>query len=140
MTTHALYPVTMSTDPARTATFYRELLALEDTFASDWYISLAASGGNPQIATVQRQHDSIPSRFRAAPAGVLVTAEVEEADAVRARADAMGAPLEMELRDEPWGQRHFMTRDPDGLLVDVVQIIAPSPEFAVQYTEAARPA
>jgi catechol 2,3-dioxygenase-like lactoylglutathione lyase family enzyme len=138
MKTDAVYPVTMSTDPSRTAAFYRELLQLDETFAADWYISLAAAGGNPQIATVQRDHDSIPAAFRSQPAGVLVTIEVDDADAVRARAGAIEAPIEMETRNEAWGQRHFMTRDPDGLLVDVVQVIPPSAEFASQYTDAAQ--
>ncbi len=140
MTTRALYPVTMSADPQSTAAFYRELLDLEPTFTSEWYVSLAAPGGDPQVATVLRDHDSVPAAFRAAPAGTLVTVEVDSADDVRARAGAMGAPVELELRDEPWGQRHFITRDPDGLLVDVVEPIAPSPEYAAQYTDASRPA
>jgi hypothetical protein len=37
------------------------------------------------------------------------------------------------LRDEPWGQRHFITEDPDGVLVDVVTVIPPAPEFVAQY-------
>lgn len=138
MTTHALYPVTMSADPQRTAAFYRELLDLEPTFTSEWYVSLAAPGGDAQVATVLRDHDSVPAGFRAAPAGTLVTVEVDQADAVRDRAAAMGAPVELELRDEAWGQRHFIIRDPDGLLVDVVQVIPPTEEFAAQYTDAAR--
>lgn len=133
MTTHAVYPVTMSEDPARTAAFYSELLGLEPSFTSEWYVSLAAPGGNPQFATVLRDHESIPTGFRTAPTGTLVTVEVESADAVRARAAALGARIELELRDEPWGQRHFIAVDPDGVLVDVVEPIAPSPEFAALY-------
>ena len=30
---------------------------------------------------------------------------------------------DLSLRDEDWGQRHFITRDPDGLAVDVVHVI-----------------
>ncbi|WP_354698610.1 hypothetical protein DSM112329_04296 [Paraconexibacter sp. AEG42_29] len=139
MTTHALYPVTMSEDPEVTAEFYCELLALERTFTADWYVSLAAPGGGPQLATVARTHASIPDGFAAAPMGALVTVEVEDVDAVHRRAEAMGLPIARSLRDEDWGQRHFITSDPDGLLVDVVQVIAASPEYAAQYTDAARP-
>lgn len=139
MTTHALYPVTMSTEPHRTAAFYRELLGFETTFEADWYVSLAAPGGNPQLATVAREHPSVPNGFRAAPAGTLVTVEVDSADEVRDRAATMQSPIELELRDEAWGQRHFITRDPDGLLVDVVEPIAPTGDFAAQYTDASRP-
>jgi hypothetical protein len=37
------------------------------------------------------------------------------------------------LRDEAWGQRHFITEDPDGVLVDVVTVIPPGEEFAALY-------
>jgi catechol 2,3-dioxygenase-like lactoylglutathione lyase family enzyme len=133
MATTALYPVTMSDDPATTAAFYRALLGLEPTYESDWYISLAAPGGGPELATVARDHESVPAAFRAAPRGTLVTVEVDDARAIRRRASEIGAPLELELRDEPFGQRHFMVRDPDGLLVDVVEPIPPAPEFAELY-------
>ena len=139
MTTQALYPVTMSSDPRATAAFYRELLAFQTTFEADWYVSLAAPGGTPQLATVARNHPSIPAGFGVAPAGTLITVEVDSADRVRARATAMDSPIELELRDEAWGQRHFITRDPDGLLVDVVELIPPTGEFLAQYSDAARP-
>ena len=42
---------------------------------------------------------------------------------------ALGAEIVYPLRDEVWGQRHFMAKDPNGLLVDVVQLIPPAPEF-----------
>jgi uncharacterized glyoxalase superfamily protein PhnB len=32
-----------------------------------------------------------------------------------------GLPVAQELRDEEFGQRHFIVVDPDGLLVDVVE-------------------
>jgi len=134
----AIYPVMMSTDPVATADFYRALLGLETTFAGGWYESLRAPSG-PELAAVARDHETVPDAFRAPPAGVIVTVEVDDARAARARVTALGAPVERELIDEPFGQRHFMTRDPDGLLVDVVQPIAPSPEYAARYDPSALP-
>jgi len=40
----------------------------------------------------------------------------------------MAMPLA--LRSEPFGQRHFMTVDPAGTLVDVITPIPPAPEYA----------
>ena len=40
---------------------------------------------------------------------------------------------------ERFGQRHFITADPNGVLIDVVTPIPPSPEFAALYSEAALP-
>jgi catechol 2,3-dioxygenase-like lactoylglutathione lyase family enzyme len=65
---------------------------------------------------------------------VLVTIEVDDVDAVHERAQASRLPIELSLRDEDWGQRHFITRDPNGLAVDVVQVIpVTSDEAAGQY-------
>ena len=33
----------------------------------------------------------------------------------------MGLEIAFEYVEEPWGQRHFMVRDPAGLVVDVVE-------------------
>lgn len=139
MTTLAVYPVTMSVDPGRTAAFYRQLLDLSPTFVADWYVSLAAPGSGAQFATVARDHPSVPAGFRTAPAGSLVTVEVNDAAAVWATALSMDAEVELELRDEAWGQRHFLLRDPDGLLVDVIESIPPTGQFVEQYTNGQEP-
>ncbi|MEM9268600.1 MAG: glyoxalase, partial [Pseudomonadota bacterium] len=39
--------------------------------------------------------------------------------------------------DEPFGQRHFITQDPNGVLIDVIKPIPPSPEFLAQFSDAA---
>ncbi len=133
MTIDALYPVLMTSDVARAGRFYGRLLGLQETFASDWYVSLAR-GDAAQLAFVDRGHASIPSGFAAPARGVLVTIEVPDVDAVHARATEQGLPMHVPLRDEAWGQRHFITEDPDGVLVDVVTVIPPGPEFAGGYT------
>jgi catechol 2,3-dioxygenase-like lactoylglutathione lyase family enzyme len=46
---------------------------------------------------------------------------------------AAGLPMDLELRSEQWGQRHFITHDPNGILIDVIQNIAPEGEFVEQY-------
>ena len=41
--------------------------------------------------------------------------------------------LLLALKDEAFGQRHFITRDPNGVLIDVIKPIPPSEEFLSQY-------
>lgn len=55
--------------------------------------------------------------------GVWLVFEVEDAQAEYQRIRAMGVPIAVELRDEPWGDRHFSVIDPNGIGVDVVQRI-----------------
>jgi hypothetical protein len=68
-----------------------------------------------------------------APASYLINFEVEDPDAVYERVQAAGLPILRTLRDEPFGQRHFITSDPNGVLIDVIKPIPPSPEFLAQY-------
>ena len=44
-----------------------------------------------------------------------------------------GLPMILELKSEAWGQRHFITQDPNGILIDVIQNIAPTGITAEQY-------
>ena len=81
----------------------------------------------------------IPEAGRGRVAGLLLNFEVEDVDAEYARAQVAGLPVLQELRDEAFGQRHFITQDPNGVLIDVITPIPPSPEFLAQYQAAASP-
>jgi uncharacterized glyoxalase superfamily protein PhnB len=126
----SLFPDICSHDVAAARDFYREVFGFEVTFEIAWYVQMRSpSDPNLQIAFVARDHDSVPASHRRDPQGVLVTIEVDDVDAVHARAVALGVPVVYALRSEVWGQRHFMAEDPHGLLVDVVQLIDASPDF-----------
>jgi hypothetical protein len=46
---------------------------------------------------------------------------------------ASGLKIHVTLRDEPFGQRHFITEDPNGVAIDVIKPIPPTPEYAAQF-------
>jgi len=48
------------------------------------------------------------------------TIEVEDVDAVHARAVAAGCEIVHALTDEPWGVRRFFVRDPSGKVINVM--------------------
>ncbi|MEM7412325.1 MAG: VOC family protein [Myxococcota bacterium] len=129
----SLFPDVCTDDVAACRDFYTRLLELKAVFDSDWYVQLQhPEDERIQLAFVQRAHDSVPATDQKPATGVLVTFECDDATAVHARAREQGVPIVQELRDEAWGQRHFMTRDPAGLLVDVVELIPPTGEYAAQ--------
>lgn len=124
MTTNSIFPVVQARDVARSRDFYRDLLGLTVVFDSGWYVQLQAPGTDVvQLGIVEQEHHTVPEGFRTVPAGVLVSVEVDDVDQVHARAVTAGMPVVLTLRDEDFGQRHFMTTDPDGLLVDVITVI-----------------
>ena len=52
---------------------------------------------------------------------------------------ADGIPILLSLRDEDFGQRHFITSDPNGVLIDIIKPIPPSEAYAAQYAQSALP-
>ncbi|HSJ74279.1 MAG TPA: VOC family protein [Miltoncostaeaceae bacterium] len=110
--------------------FYARLLEMEVVFDSDWYV-LLRDPRRPrlQLAFVAHDHESVPAAFRGPARGLLITAEVDDVEGVHGRAREMGATIAQELRDEEFGQRHFMAVDPNGLLVDVYEPIPFSAAF-----------
>ncbi|MEX2206318.1 MAG: VOC family protein [Myxococcota bacterium] len=121
---NSLFPDICTDDLARSRDFYRALLGFEVIFENAWYVQMHhPEQPAAQIAFVLREHASVPKAFQARPRGVLVTVELDDVDACHARARGLGLELAYELVSEVWGQRHFMVADPNGLLVDVVQLI-----------------
>jgi catechol 2,3-dioxygenase-like lactoylglutathione lyase family enzyme len=128
-----LFPLTVTTDVRAAEQFYVDLFGMEVLADVGWYVQLYHRD-NPsmQIAFIEDGHDSVPPSHRGHPRGVVMTLEFDGVDELHQRAIGMGLPIHVTLRDEPWGQRHFITEDPTGLLVDVVQPIDPSAEFLAE--------
>ena len=58
----------------------------------------------------------------------------DDASAAYETATRLELPIELEPRREEWGQLHFITRDPGGVAVDVVEVIpVTSAAIAAQY-------
>jgi len=124
MSIQSIYPDICANDLAASRGFYTDLLGLEVTFESDWYVALqAADQPSVQLALVAAGHSSVPTAYRTSPGGVLISFEVDDATAFHDRALELGLVLAQPLRDEEFGQRHFIAVDPDGLLVDVIETL-----------------
>ena len=134
------YPVIMTDDVAATADFYKTHFGFEAMFTSDWYVHLQSpSAEQVSLAVLDGQHATIPPEGRGVAAGLLLNFEVEDVDQVHDRLRAAGLPILKALCDEDFGQRHFITTDPNGVLIDIIKPIPPSDEYAAQYAEAALP-
>jgi len=133
------YPVIMTEKVAETAAFYERHFRFRPLFSSDWYVHLqSAEDETVNLAILDGRHETVPAPMRGrSVSGMILNFEVEDPDAVHAAAKAAGLPILTPLRDEAFGQRHFITADPNGVLIDVIRPIPPSPEFAAQYAEGA---
>ncbi|MCT8997207.1 VOC family protein [Chelativorans intermedius] len=128
------YPVILTGDVAATAAFYRHHLRFEAVFESNWYIHLR-SGEDEQVnlAILDGEHATIPPSGRGRTSGLILNFEVEDVDGEYERARAAGLPILQELRDEEFGQRHFITADPNGVLIDIIKPIPFAAEFAARH-------
>lgn len=134
------YPVILTDAVAETAAFYCRHFAYEPLFTADWYVHLQSrDAAQVTLAILDGQHETIPSVARGHVAGLILNFEVEDVDAQHARLVAAGLPILLSLRDEEFGQRHFITADPNGVLIDVITPIPPSAAFAAQYDASALP-
>ncbi|NMO15625.1 glyoxalase [Pyxidicoccus fallax] len=140
MKTTSYYPVLLTPDVAGTARFYVTHFRFKPLFESDWYVHLQSSEDpGVNLGIVRNDHETIPPEGRGKTSSLLLNFEVEDPDAVYARVQEAKLPVLRTLRDEPFGQRHFITADPNGVMIDVIKPIPPTAEFAAQYADAALP-
>ena len=77
----------------------------------DWVVTVASPGNRSVQVNIISNDD---------PAAPGISVEVGDVDAVHARAVEKGLEIAYPLRDEDWGVRRFMLREPSGTLVNVV--------------------
>ena len=101
--------------------FYVKLFGCEIVFEQDWFALLRL--GESELGFLAPERADQPPIFRRPfhGNGVWIAVESANVDADYARIKAMNVPIEVPLRDEPWGDRHFALVDPNGIAVDVLQ-------------------
>ncbi|MCM3782405.1 VOC family protein [Neobacillus mesonae] len=133
------YPVIMTDQVSDTAHFYRQHFGFEAVFEANWYVSLQLSRdaqSSYELAILDSSHETIPAAFRRSVNGLILNFEVDDVDAEYERLISHeGLPLHLDIRDEEFGQRHFITSDPNGVLIDVIKMIPPSSAYSDQYHE-----
>jgi catechol 2,3-dioxygenase-like lactoylglutathione lyase family enzyme len=134
MKTTSYYPVLLTDDVAGTARFYVSHFRFQPLFDSDWYVHLQSlEDKRVNLGIVAGNHGTVPEAGRGRVSGLIINFEVKDPDAIYERVQAAGLPILCPLRDEPFGQRHFITADPNGVMIDVIKPIPFAPEFAAQY-------
>jgi catechol 2,3-dioxygenase-like lactoylglutathione lyase family enzyme len=134
MQVNSFYPVLMTGKIPATRDFYVQHFGFQITFESDWYVSLKSRDGHYELAFVAYNHETVVTEYQKPVQGLLLNFEVDDADAEYERLiKTAGLPLRRELLTEDFGQRHFATSDPNGVLIDVIQVVPPSGEYAAQY-------
>jgi len=112
---------------AETKTFYTEKLGFGVTFDNEFYLLLHTPNHQAELSFLLPNHPSQQPFFHAPfqGQGLFLTIEMEDVDALYKELKTKGVKIEVELRDEPWGDRHFAIQDPNGIGIDLVRYTAP---------------
>jgi catechol 2,3-dioxygenase-like lactoylglutathione lyase family enzyme len=111
MTIRRAVPNIRSERPAKTREFFVELLGFEVVMDMGWVVTVASPANASAQVTIVGNDD---------PAAPGISVEVDDVDAVHARALEHGFEITYALRNENWGVRRFMLREPSGTVVNVL--------------------
>ena len=93
--------------------FYTEFLGFDVAMDMGWVLTFA-SPTNPtaQITLVQGSEKAMSQPN--------MSIEVEDVDAVYAKALELGLPIVYPITNEPWGVRRFFVADPNGVIINLL--------------------
>ena len=125
------YPLITVTRLAESRDFFARFFGMSIVFEASWVVMLAHEAGGPiAVGLMSADHPSQPPGPEMFDGkGMILTFQVEDAAAAYARLKGLGAPIIYDLKEEPWGQKRFMVRDPSGIGIDVVEQMEPAPGF-----------
>lgn len=105
-----------------TKQFYTEILDFGITFENEFYLLLHTPDKGSELSFLLPNHVSQQPLFQAKfqGKGIYLTIEVDNVDEVYQRLKAKNVEIIIALRDEPWGDRHFAIKDPNGVGIDIV--------------------
>ncbi|WP_225979866.1 VOC family protein [Pseudobacter ginsenosidimutans] len=108
---------------AATKAFYTEILGFGITFENEFYLLMHTPGHTSELSFLLPNHPSQQPLFQTAfgGQGVYLTIEVDDVDTLYEEMKKKNVEIMIGIRDEPWGDRHFAIRDPNGVGIDLVK-------------------
>ncbi|MBL8687316.1 MAG: VOC family protein [Alphaproteobacteria bacterium] len=133
MKINSYYPVLCVQDIELNHVFYQQYFGFSTVFQNEWYVHLTNTQ-QPEVnlALLDYRHASLPHNYRKTVQGVLLNFELDAVDDMYNHLKQQGLSILLHLRDEPWGQRHFIVQGPEGIMIDIIKIIEPTAAFLMQ--------
>jgi predicted enzyme related to lactoylglutathione lyase len=122
------YARIVTDDVPRLSHFYETLLGVAPN-GNERYAVFATLGGQLAISSKHTMDlHGAGAAQAAANRSMVPDFEVPDADAEFARVRGLGVEVVMEPRNQPWGNRSSMFRDPDGNLLNIYSPIRSTPQ------------
>ena len=108
-------------DPEASARFLVEHVGFTLSMSADGFASLAREDAGMSVIYLRTGLDSLPADQRDEHAsGLILAFVVDDLEGELARLESEGVTITMPLTVEPWGERAFQVRDPNGVIVQLV--------------------
>jgi uncharacterized glyoxalase superfamily protein PhnB len=108
-------------DVPASAAFLTTHFGFREEMAADGFASLARDDAGMNVVFLRRGLDSLPEDQRNDhAAGLILAFVVDDLEGELARLQAEGVTVTMPLTEEEWGERAFQVRDPNGVIVQLV--------------------
>ena len=120
----AMFPVMVTPDLGAVKQFYESVFGFNAVFYdSNFYLHLVSPSTGAQLGFLLPNHDTQPEFLHPLMSAdsYVISMEVKDAAKAYAEAENLNLSIAMHLKEEDWGQIHFMIQDPAGFRVDVVQ-------------------
>jgi uncharacterized glyoxalase superfamily protein PhnB len=89
--------------------------------AADGFASLSRPDAGMSVVFLRRGLSTLPADQRDDHAsGLILAFVVDDLEGELARLESEGVPITMPLTEEEWGERAFQVRDPNGVIVQLV--------------------
>ncbi|MDY3306403.1 MULTISPECIES: VOC family protein [Psychrobacter] len=110
-----------------TKDFYSEILNFGIRFENEFYLLMHTPNESAEISFLLPNHPSQNPIFQTSfiGHGVYLTIEVDDVEAIYEQLKQKGITIDVEIRNEPWGDRHFAITDPNGVVIDIVTYTQP---------------
>ena len=109
-------------DVAASVSFFTEHLGYQQQMAADGFASLARDDAAVDLVFLQQGIEVLPADQRHQQAsGLIVALTVADLDAELARLQDEGVVITLPLQEEEWGERLFQIKDPNAIVVELVQ-------------------
>jgi catechol 2,3-dioxygenase-like lactoylglutathione lyase family enzyme len=112
---------------AESKAFYTNNLGFGVTFENEFYLLLHTPNRQAELSFLLPHHPTQQPFFQLPfnGEGMYLTIEVDDVDTIYNNLKSQGIEIKVELRDEPWGDRHFAIEDPNGIGIDIVRYSPP---------------
>ena len=108
-------------DAAASSRFLQEHFGFREEMAADGFASLARPDVGMNVIFLRRGLATLPADQRDDRAsGLILAFVVDDLEGELARLQGEGVAVTMPLTEEEWGERAFQVRDPNGVIVQLV--------------------